>query len=338
MPRPKGNPNKITAEIKERLSQVIIDAMSNIDIDSMTQNERLKLIQIGLQYVVPRLKQVENIEGEGTVTEKVIKAGAATGYNSGTIVELTAVSKEGWEFKEWSGDLTGTDNPKEITIDKAKTVKAVFEEQSPFYLDENGITIKARDWVTVGTTGKVGGVTYTAVDNTSLKTMADNDEDVTKVVTTLVTDMKELFKDKATAFNQDIGNWDVSKVTNMDSMFRNALAFNQDIGNWDVSKVTNMSTMFSYAQAFNQDIGSWDVSKVTNMSNMFYYATAFNQDIGSWDVSKVTNMFTMFYLSKVFNQNLNKWCVTNITSEPGSFAGGSALTEANKPVWGTCPD
>ena len=64
MPRPKGSPNKLTAEIKERLSQVIMDAMSTIDIDSMTQNERLKLIQIGLTYVIPRLKQVENIEEE----------------------------------------------------------------------------------------------------------------------------------------------------------------------------------------------------------------------------------------------------------------------------------
>ena len=64
MPRPKGSPNKITAEIKERLSKVIMDAMSTIDIDSMTQNEKLKLIQIGLTYVIPRLKQVENIEDE----------------------------------------------------------------------------------------------------------------------------------------------------------------------------------------------------------------------------------------------------------------------------------
>ena len=64
MPRPKGSPNKITAEIKERLSHILMDAMSTIDIDSMTQNERLKLIQIGLTYVVPRLKQVENIEDE----------------------------------------------------------------------------------------------------------------------------------------------------------------------------------------------------------------------------------------------------------------------------------
>jgi len=64
MPRPKGSPNKLTSEIKERLSKVIMNAMSSIDIDSMTQNERLKLIQIGLQYIVPRLKQTEEITDE----------------------------------------------------------------------------------------------------------------------------------------------------------------------------------------------------------------------------------------------------------------------------------
>ena len=64
MPRPKGSPNKITAEIKEKLSEVLMNAMSTIDIDLMIQNERLKLIQIGLTYVIPRLKQVENIEEE----------------------------------------------------------------------------------------------------------------------------------------------------------------------------------------------------------------------------------------------------------------------------------
>ena len=64
MARPKGSPNKLTSEIKERLSQVIMDAMSTINIDSMTQNEKLKLIQIGLTYVVPRLKHTEEINEE----------------------------------------------------------------------------------------------------------------------------------------------------------------------------------------------------------------------------------------------------------------------------------
>jgi len=64
MPRPKGSPNKLTSEIKERLSQVVMDAMSTIDIDLMTQNEKLKLIQIGLTYVVPRLKHTEETKEE----------------------------------------------------------------------------------------------------------------------------------------------------------------------------------------------------------------------------------------------------------------------------------
>ena len=64
MPRPKGSPNKLTAEIKQKLSEVIMNAMSTLDIDSMTQNEKLKLIQIGLTYVVPKLKHTEEREEE----------------------------------------------------------------------------------------------------------------------------------------------------------------------------------------------------------------------------------------------------------------------------------
>tara|TARA_R110000787_G_scaffold147290_1_gene260988 strand:- start:2855 stop:4588 length:1734 start_codon:yes stop_codon:yes gene_type:complete len=77
-------------------------------------------------FVKKKYTLTTSVEGEGTITEKIIKAGAATDYNSGTIVELTATPSAEWLFVEWKGDLTGTDNPKQITIDKAKTVKAVF--------------------------------------------------------------------------------------------------------------------------------------------------------------------------------------------------------------------
>ena len=75
-----------------------------------------------------------NISGEGTVTEKIIKAGAATDYNSGTIVELTATPSTGWSFVKWDGDLTGSENPIEITIDKAQTLTAVFEQNLIVFL------------------------------------------------------------------------------------------------------------------------------------------------------------------------------------------------------------
>ena len=68
-----------------------------------------------------------NTDGEGTVSQKVVKEGTATDYNSGTVIELTATGDNPWSFNEWTGDITGNTNPKEITIDKNKTVTAVFE-------------------------------------------------------------------------------------------------------------------------------------------------------------------------------------------------------------------
>jgi len=155
--------------------------------------------------------------------------------------------------------------------------------------------------------------------------------------TSSVTDIGGMFNG-ATAFNQNIGGWDTSSVTIMNNVFSNTTLFNQNIGSWDTSRVTNMQGMFNGATAFNQDIGGWDTSRVTNMQGMFNGATAFNQDIGGWDTSSVTNMNNMFNDATAFNQDLTGWCVGNIGALPSNFAGGtSGLSSANYPVWGTCP-
>ena len=51
----------------------------------------------------------------------------------------------------------------------------------------------------------------------------------------------------------------------MQGMFEDSHAFNQPIGKWDTSKVTNMEKMFYYAVAFNQPIGNWNTSSVTSL-------------------------------------------------------------------------
>jgi len=52
--RTKGTPNKLTSKIKEKLSCIISEAINSLDIESMSKSERLKLIQLGLPYIVTK--------------------------------------------------------------------------------------------------------------------------------------------------------------------------------------------------------------------------------------------------------------------------------------------
>ena len=192
-------------------------------------------------------------------------------FNQGERVSVTATASAGYAFAEWTGDVQSTDNPVTITMDSNKIVRAIFDvdvdgdgvpdeqdlcSNTPsgvevdadgciifLFRDENDVTIKAFDYAEVGDTGVINGVTYTIVDETMLRTMVANDEDVSTVCTTKVTDMSALFQSKVN-FNGNIITWDVSNVTNMANMFFNTQAFNQDIGAWDVGNVADMSNMF----------------------------------------------------------------------------------------------
>ena len=147
--------------------------------------------------------------------------------------------------------------------------------KSPIHLDQNGVTVISTEDAVIGESYELDGVSYLVVDSTMLYTMVVNDEDVTKVITTNVTDMSKMFYDSQ--FNGGISNWDVSNVTNMEGMFIANKIFNQDIGSWDVGNVTNMFEMFWWAKSFNQDISVWDVSNITECEYFSLDATAWTE-------------------------------------------------------------
>ncbi len=184
-----------------------------------------------------------------------------------------------------------------------------------FKLHENGITIVC-EGATIGSTGVVNGITYTAVDKNTLRNTLFTTGDVTKVCTSNVTSLFTLPE----TFNQDISSWDVSNVKSMEALFRNNSSFDQDISNWDVSSVTQMRDMFSGSR-FNGNISEWDVSNVTFMLSMFENATHFNQDISNWDVGNVIQMANMFKGALEFNQDIGDWDMSNVRSTQFMFAG-----------------
>jgi len=139
-----------------------------------------------------------------------------------------------------------------------------------------------------------------------------------------VTDMDSMFRN-ATSANPDVSNWDVSSVTSMNSMFFGATSANPDTTNWDVSSVTSMYYMFFGASSANPDVSNWDVSSVTNVISMFLGATSANPDVSNWDVSSVSDMEAMFQGSNLSVENLTacyeNWSQLNLQQNVSFSAG-----------------
>ena len=62
-------------------------------------------------------------------------------------------------------------------------------------------------------------------------------------------------------------------------MFADARSFNQPLNKWNVSKVTDMDSLFWGATSFNKPLNKWNVFNVTDMKGMFGNASSFNQPL-----------------------------------------------------------
>ncbi len=180
--------------------------------------------------------------------------------------------------------------------------------------------------------------------------------------TSLVTDMSDLFQDKAD-FNGDISGWNTAAVTDMSAMFDGARSFSIDISTIDTASVTNMAYMFRRASAFNRQLNDWNTAAVRNMSGMFENAdstvfpgtwnTASVQDmsfmfkgtsdaftgeitdtngvrkhIGNWDTSSVNDMNSMFYGAAAFNlADISSWNTASVTDMGTMFRSASGFNQ-----------
>lgn len=155
-----------------------------------------------------------------------------------------------------------------------------------------------------------------------------------------MTRLDEAFFNAGSFVGGDLSHWDVSSVTLMNDMFRNAYVFDGDLSNWNVAKATGMQRMFTGSKSFrgtglsswtgccnsplmsgmfencksmNADLSHWSVAATTDTSAMFKQAQAFNGDVTHWQVSNVVTMWEMFHGARSFNQDISGWTLSSAT-------------------------
>jgi hypothetical protein len=154
---------------------------------------------------------------------------------------------------------------------------------------------------------------------------ADKLLDIIQFGTTVWSNMDEAFSGCSNLVGTYTDIPDLSQVTTMRRMFRQA-NFNGSVAGWDVSNVTDFQEVFLFCDNFNQDLSSWDFSNGTNFRN-FLRGTSFNFPLVNVITSNATEIDGMFQ-NTPFDQDISSWDVSNINNFSG-FLNGGELSPTN---------
>ena len=149
-----------------------------------------------------------------------------------------------------------------------------------------------------------------------LKTLPIGEWDISRA-----TDLTELFMETPD-FNEPL-NWDTSNVVTMTRMFSGCFKFNQPL-RWNVKKVKIMQGMFSGCKALDQPL-EWETDSLLDTSFMFKGCVKFNQRL-DWKMGKVFTLTDMFFGCKSFNQPL-KWDVSQVEDMSMTFKDCEAFNQ-----------
>ncbi len=123
--------------------------------------------------------------------------------------------------------------------------------------------------------------------------------------------------------------WDVSNVTDFNSMFHNAKNLTSiDVSEWDTGSAIYMDGMFmGCGKLTSLDVSSWDVGNVVTMEAMFSRADGFTSlPIENWDVHSLQDLTMTFADTKIQSLDLTNWNTENLLYFTGTFMGSGIET------------
>ncbi|MGG5338736.1 hypothetical protein IGJ48_001431 [Enterococcus pernyi] len=259
---------------------------------------------VSVQANYERLQQgsvvVRYVDEEGN---EIAQSDILTGF-SGEAYRTEAKEIEGWELLVAPENATGVFTNVEQIVTYTYRKNQQLWGTVPWEYDEATKTIHLY--------GGIGG----SVPEAPWKSHSE-------VETIIVTNEVFLPENSASLFNgarqlesiEGVGNFNTSKVTNMDEMFAHTLALKElDISQWDVSNVTSMSHTFAWMTNLRKlDVSQWDVSNVTTLTHAFAWTSNLvDIDVSQWNVGKVSSMSNLFMSSFSLTElDLSNWDTRN---------------------------
>ena len=156
--------------------------------------------------------------------------------------------------------------------------------------------------------------------------------DLSNFDTSKVTSMQAMFYGASGMEILDVRNFNTSNVTSLAWTFGAGDNVSQDqklkkiigLENWDVSKVTDMQRLFRHQEKIESlDLSSWNTSNVENMMQVFNCCYSLKElNIDGWDMSKATTMAHFFN----YCHNLNAEVTITTNRIPGTWTGFLANT------------
>ena len=153
---------------------------------------------------------------------------------------------------------------------------------------------------------------------------------LSKLDTSKVTDMSDMFSDCMGLTSLDLSKFDTSKVTDMSHMFGGCHGLTTlDVSEFDTSNVMNMSWMFIGCTGLTSlDLSNFNTGKVTNMQSMFQVCRGLKSvDVSSFNTGNVTKMSSMFVgCNRLTTLNVSGFDTSKVTDMSHMFSECSGLT------------
>jgi surface protein len=152
-----------------------------------------------------------------------------------------------------------------------------------------------------------------------------------------VTNMESFVNGCSNLKRIDVSRWNTEKATNMNGAFARCGKLEElDVSNFDMSNITGFYQMFLGDSLLKHiDVSRWDVSKTINMMGVFQSCSSLTSlDVSNWNTSKVTNMQNMFNgCSKLESLDVSKWDVGKVTNLASIFDNCKSLKTIDVSNW-----